>query len=163
MIIREMKDSGISWVGKIPENWNIKKIKLISYIINGNGFSVELQGFESGDYPFCKASDISNAGKYLDKAANYVTFDIVRDQHYNIIPKGAILFPIVGFNDCMEISRIYDKRNVREVIPSGKAANRLVAFEDYPRRGLYFRRACQLHRIQYVLSVEQRDFGRSEV
>ena len=39
---------------------------------------------------------------------------------------------IVEFNDCMEISRIYDKRNVREVIPSGKAANRLVAFEDYP-------------------------------
>ena len=32
----------------------------------------------------------------MDKAANYVTFDIVRDQHYNIIPKGAILFPKIG-------------------------------------------------------------------
>ena len=91
-----MKDSGISWVGEIPKKWSVKKIKHISYVIGGNGFNVELQGLESGDYPFCKASDISNAGKYLDKAANYVTFDIVRDQHYNIIPKGAILFPKIG-------------------------------------------------------------------
>lgn len=94
--MREMKDSGISWVGEIPKKWSVKKIKHISYVIGGNGFNVELQGLESGDYPFCKASDISNAGKYLDKAANYVTFDIVRDQHYNIIPKGAILFPKIG-------------------------------------------------------------------
>jgi restriction endonuclease S subunit len=94
--MREMKDSGISWVGAIPKEWSVKKIKHISYVIGGNGFNVELQGLESGDYPFCKASDISNAGKYLDKAANYVTFDIVRDQHYNIIPKGAILFPKIG-------------------------------------------------------------------
>lgn len=94
--MREMKDSGISWVGEIPNEWSVKKIKHISYVIGGNGFNVELQGLESGDYPFCKASDISNAGKYLDKAANYVTFDIVRDQHYNIIPKGAILFPKIG-------------------------------------------------------------------
>lgn len=94
--MREMKDSGISWVGEIPKAWSVKKIKHISYVIGGNGFNVELQGLDSGDYPFCKASDISNAGKYLDKAANYVTFDIVRDQHYNIIPKGAILFPKIG-------------------------------------------------------------------
>lgn len=94
--MRGMKDSGISWVGEIPKEWSVKKIKHISYVIGGNGFNVELQGLESGDYPFCKASDISNAGKYLDKAANYVTFDIVRDQHYNIIPKGAILFPKIG-------------------------------------------------------------------
>lgn len=91
-----MKESGISWVGEISKEWSVKKIKHISYVIGGNGFNVELQGLESGDYPFCKASDISNAGKYLDKAANYVTFDIVRDQHYNIIPKGAILFPKIG-------------------------------------------------------------------
>lgn len=39
---------------------------------------------------------------------------------------------IVEFDDCMEISRIYDKRNSREVVPQGRTANRIVAFEDYP-------------------------------
>ena len=53
--MREMKDSGISWVGEIPKEWSVKKIKHISYVIGGNGFNVDLQGLESGDYPFCKA------------------------------------------------------------------------------------------------------------
>lgn len=39
---------------------------------------------------------------------------------------------IVEFDDCMEISRIYDKRNSREVVPQGRTTNRFVAFEDYP-------------------------------
>lgn len=39
----------------------------------------------------------------------------------------------------------------------------LVFDETSDRRGLYFGRACELHRIQDVLSAEQRDFRRSEV
>ena len=48
--MREMKDSGILWVREIPKGWNVKKIKHISHVIGGNGFNVELQGLESGDY-----------------------------------------------------------------------------------------------------------------
>ena len=33
-----MKDSKIEWVGKIPENWEVKRIKYIVKIRNGNGF-----------------------------------------------------------------------------------------------------------------------------
>lgn len=91
-----MKDSGIYWVGEIPKEWEVKKIKHLAYLIGGNGFSIELQGNEIGDYPFCKASDISKAGKYIRSAANYVTKKTVLEQHYNIIPKGAILFPKIG-------------------------------------------------------------------
>lgn len=39
---------------------------------------------------------------------------------------------IIEFNDGMEISRIYDKRCDREILPKGSLANRLVAYEDYP-------------------------------
>ncbi|HUX56672.1 MAG TPA: restriction endonuclease subunit S [Bacteroidales bacterium] len=33
-----MKDSGIEWLGEIPENWEVKKIKHIGKIINGFAF-----------------------------------------------------------------------------------------------------------------------------
>lgn len=36
--MRQMKDSKIEWVGKIPENWEVKRIKYIVKIRNGNGF-----------------------------------------------------------------------------------------------------------------------------
>ena len=34
----KMKDSKIEWVGEIPENWEVKRIKYIVKIRNGNGF-----------------------------------------------------------------------------------------------------------------------------
>lgn len=32
----EMKDSGVEWIGKIPKDWEVKKLKRISNIITGN-------------------------------------------------------------------------------------------------------------------------------
>ena len=40
--MRKMKDSGIEWIGKIPENWNIKQIKTIAKIYNGKEIEEEL-------------------------------------------------------------------------------------------------------------------------
>ena len=44
---REMKDSGIKWIGEIPKNWEIRKIKNVSEINSGDYISkedYELQG-----------------------------------------------------------------------------------------------------------------------
>lgn len=95
-MIREMKDSGIEWIGDIPQNWKIKRIKFCYRIITGNGFPLELQGNSDGDYPICKASDISVAKKILVSAANYLSSEIVLTQHFNIIPKGSILHAKIG-------------------------------------------------------------------
>lgn len=39
----------------------------------------------------------------------------------------------VEFNPAGDITRIYDKRNAREVMPAGAIANQLLAFEDRPK------------------------------
>lgn len=38
---REMKDSGIEWIGKIPTHWSISKMKYIGQYINGYAFKPE--------------------------------------------------------------------------------------------------------------------------
>lgn len=38
---REMKDSGIPWIGEIPENWEVKRLKQESIFINGFAFDSE--------------------------------------------------------------------------------------------------------------------------
>ena len=93
---RKMKDSGIEWIGEIPEGWEIHRIKTHFSIISGSGFKPELQGQSTGDFPVCKASDISSSGHYLHTSANYITSDIVKSQHFSIIPKGSILFAKIG-------------------------------------------------------------------
>ena len=94
--MRKMKDSGIEWIGEIPEGWEIHRIKTHFSIISGSGFKPELQGQSTGDFPVCKASDISSSGHYLHTSANYITSDIVKSQHFSIIPKGSILFAKIG-------------------------------------------------------------------
>lgn len=93
---REMKDSGIEWVGKIPKEWNVIKFKYIFSLIGGNGFPEFLQGNESGEYPFCKVSDINGDSDYVDTAANYVSADIVQSHHFNIIPVNSIIVAKIG-------------------------------------------------------------------
>lgn len=93
---RNMKDSGIEWIGEIPEGWEVHRVKTHFTIISGSGFKPELQGQSTGDFPVCKASDISSSGHYLHTSANYITSDIVKSQHFSIIPKGSILFAKIG-------------------------------------------------------------------
>lgn len=91
-----MKNSGIEWVVEIPDNWEISRLKYLFTTVSGNGFNIDLQGEEGGDYPFCKASDISVAKKVLYKAQNYVTKHLVKLNRYNIIPTGSIIFAKIG-------------------------------------------------------------------
>lgn len=93
---RPLKPSGIEWIGDIPEDWETHRIKNNFSTIGGSGFKPELQGKDNGDFPVCKASDISNAGAKLYKAANYISSAIANQEHFLIIPKGSILFPKIG-------------------------------------------------------------------
>ena len=90
------KDSGVEWIGEIPEHWELTKIKFISTMYSGNGFKEGLQGKLEGDYPFFKVSDINGEGKFVTTASNYVDKCDVENNRWNIIPANSILFPKIG-------------------------------------------------------------------
>ena len=93
---RKMKDSGVEWIGEIPEDWEIDRVKYHFKIISGSGFPIERQGKENGDYPVCKASDIADANKsgVLYSAANFLDKKDILG--YNIVPKDSIIMPKIG-------------------------------------------------------------------
>ncbi|MCD7802965.1 MAG: restriction endonuclease subunit S [Clostridiales bacterium] len=93
---RAMKDSGVEWIGEIPEDWRAHRVKNHFRIISGSGFKPDLQGKLDGDYPVCKASDISSAGRLLFSASNYITKEIAKENGFSVIPKDSILFPKIG-------------------------------------------------------------------
>ena len=92
----KMRDSGVAWIGMVPEGWNVTRIKRHFKITTGNGFRPDLQGKQNGDYPVCKASDIAAAGKTLTCSANYISTATQQAEHFNVIPKGSILIPKIG-------------------------------------------------------------------
>ncbi|WP_308497905.1 restriction endonuclease subunit S [uncultured Anaerobiospirillum sp.] len=95
MPMREMKSSGVEWIGDIPSSWHITKIKYAYLIISGNGFPISMQGKDTGDFPVFKASDISiNHFCTARNSANYIT---KQESHsFKVLSKGTIIFPKIG-------------------------------------------------------------------
>lgn len=53
-----MKDSGVEWIGEIPEEWEVKKVKNVTTAINkGNGITKE-EVFADGDTPCVRYGEI---------------------------------------------------------------------------------------------------------
>lgn len=51
----KMKDSGIEWLGDIPEHWEVKKLKYVSNIKTGEKDTIDRE--DNGIYPFFVRSD----------------------------------------------------------------------------------------------------------
>jgi len=87
------KDSGVEWLGEIPEGWDVKKLKFLGKIYagltdkKGNDFSKEKEkSFE----PFIPFTNIFNNVVINDDELQYVR--IKKNEYQNIVQKGDILF-----------------------------------------------------------------------
>jgi type I restriction enzyme S subunit len=64
-----MKDSGIEWLGEVPEHWAIKNYRYATKVYRGK-FGHRPRNdpaFYDGDYPFIQTGDIAQAGKKIKK------------------------------------------------------------------------------------------------
>ena len=83
-------------IGKIPREWKIAKLKDIGKIVSGFTFSLELQGKNSGKYPFIKVNDMNNSYKYIYTAENYVDDNDLVKLKARPYPPNTIIFPKIG-------------------------------------------------------------------
>lgn len=72
----------------------------IGRFVAGSGFPNELQGCQTGDYPFAKVGDISIAARsgsqFISQANNYLDAAGVKKIGAKVLPKGSILFAKIG-------------------------------------------------------------------
>jgi len=92
----KLVDSGVEWIGKVPQGWRVEKLKYLFDFQSGDGFPDELQGQDSGDIPFYKVSDINEEGKYVDKSANYVSIATVNEMNWHLVKENSILLAKIG-------------------------------------------------------------------
>lgn len=64
--MREMKDSGIEWIGKIPESWETRKIKYCVSCLDGKRIPLDATKRKPGRYPYW------GAGKIMDYINDYI-------------------------------------------------------------------------------------------
>ncbi len=90
------KESGVEWLGEIPEEWEVKKLKFLVKEHSGNGFPIAEQDNKQGIIPFYKVSDINGNTDYLYSANNYVTVDLVKNMKWNLVPINSIIAAKIG-------------------------------------------------------------------
>lgn len=91
-----MKDSGIEWVGDIPEHWDVKKLKYVSRLKTGTtpsgneGVNYDNEGlywFTPGDF---------NPNMKLTFSEKYINKQAIKLENITVYPKNSVLLVAIG-------------------------------------------------------------------
>jgi type I restriction enzyme S subunit len=111
-----MKDSGIDWLGEIPEHWNVSQIK---YVTKKIGSGVTPRGgaetyLEEG-IPLLRSQNVYFDNFKLDNVA-YISEDIHNDMKNSQVLKGDVLLNITGgsIGRCYYVSNQFEEANVNQ-------------------------------------------------
>jgi type I restriction enzyme, S subunit len=89
----EYKDSGVGWIGKIPVEWDIMKLK---YLIDGKLTYGANEVAEETNYEnprYIRITDFDNEGKLRDETFKSLPFDLAKDF---LLKEGDVLFARSG-------------------------------------------------------------------
>lgn len=92
----KMKDSGVEWIGEIPEHWDVKNLKYCSKIFRGKFTHRPRndQRLYDGEYPFFQTGDVARAGKFLSNFRQ--TLNNLGLRVTTLFPKGTIVMTIAA-------------------------------------------------------------------
>ncbi|NHB70218.1 restriction endonuclease subunit S [Perlabentimonas gracilis] len=92
----KMKDSGIEWLGEVPEHWEVKRIKqLVSKVGSGVTPSGGASVYQTSGIPLLRSQNIHFDGLKLDDVA-YISEDIHNDMSNSKVNAGDVLINITG-------------------------------------------------------------------
>lgn len=90
-----MRDSGVEWIGEIPEHWIISRIGFIGVVGNGSTPNRSVSGYwNNGTIPWLNSSKVNDG--VITSAEQFVTARAVRECHLPMIPPGSVVVGITG-------------------------------------------------------------------
>lgn len=89
--LTKMKDSGIEWIGKIPEHWEVKRVKDIFTYTTGNTPDSKNESYYEGNNTWICIGDISE-DKYISDSKMKISDKAINDLNMIKTPKGSLLY-----------------------------------------------------------------------
>lgn len=87
--IAKMKDSGVEWIGEIPEGWEEIKGRFLFTFIGGGTPSTEEVTFWEGDIPWVSSKDMKKL--FLEDTEDHINSIAVKNSSTNILPSNTLL------------------------------------------------------------------------
>lgn len=89
---RSMKDSGIEWIGDIPADWQICKIKNIFNIFSGATPKSDNEDLWDGDIVWITPADYKTNDKYVSSGKRTLTQEGYDSCGTTLVPENSIIF-----------------------------------------------------------------------
>lgn len=89
-----MKDSGIEWLGEMPEHWKVTPLKHLVSFRSGGTPSKENLDFWDGDVPWASAKDLKT--EILYDTIDHITELAIQSGAAECIPNGSVLVVVRG-------------------------------------------------------------------
>lgn len=89
---RAMKDSGVEWIGEVPEEWSVKRLKYVLDSIR-NGASAASYEYEHDSFRYVRITDIDDNGNLKQTGKQYLPKEMAKNF---ILNKKAVLIANTG-------------------------------------------------------------------
>lgn len=87
----KLKDSGVEWIGEIPEHWEVKRIKHLIYkSFSGGTPSTDKLDYWDGGIPWVSSGDVKS--NYLNGTSREISYIGLLRSSSNLAPKGSVIF-----------------------------------------------------------------------
>lgn len=92
------RDSGVEWLGQVPEHWEVRRLKDIGGLVAGSAFPTALQGLDGEELPFFKVGDLKKTadGLSMTRSDHTISRKSAAAIKARVIPAGAIVYAKIG-------------------------------------------------------------------
>lgn len=104
---REYKDSGIEWIGDIPKEWEVTKMKHITELMQSGGTptSSNASFYNENGIPWVAIGDMHHCGEIFD-TNKHLTEDGLKEKSLVVFPQGTLLYSIYASVGKVSILRV---------------------------------------------------------
>jgi type I restriction enzyme S subunit len=89
-----MKDSGVEWIGEIPEGWEVRRLTFCATFISGATPDKGNDSYWSGEIPWVSPKDMKR--KYIDDSIDHLTAQAVHESGLRTVSVNMILVVVRG-------------------------------------------------------------------
>ncbi len=90
----KMVDSGVDWIGEIPEGWEIRKLCFSATFISGATPDKGNDLYWDGSIPWVSPKDMKR--RYIEDSIDHLSEEAMKAAHLRLIPKGTVIVVVRG-------------------------------------------------------------------
>lgn len=126
-----MKDSGVEWIGEIPEHWNVLRVKDISKLQTGTTPpGNEGVNFDNDGIQWFTPADFNDGSIKLGLAEKSIDFDTIHRENIKAYPANTVLF--VGIASIGKIgfspNTCYSNQQITGIKPNNNKNGKYIAY-----------------------------------